>query len=73
MPFMIKAASLALTHFPMLNATVSSDATEMTYHGNHNFGIAMDTPKGLIVPVIKGVQNLSLIDIAKELAVLQVV
>ncbi len=72
MPLLIKATSLALVKFPMLNATVNSDVTEMIYHGQHNIGVAMDTPKGLIVPVIKGVQNKSIVDIAIELNQLQV-
>ena len=71
MPLLIKAASLALLHYPMLNATVSPDASEMIHHANHNIGIAMDTSKGLVVPVIKGCQNKSIFDIAHELNVLQ--
>ncbi len=71
MPLLIKAASLALLHYPMLNATVSPDASEMIHHANHNIGIAMDTSKGLVVPVIKGCQNKSIFDIAKDLNVLQ--
>lgn len=73
MPLLIKATSLALVKFPMLNATVTSDVTEMIYHGQHNIGVAMDTPKGLIVPVIKGVQSKSVVDIAIELSQLQVI
>jgi 2-oxoisovalerate dehydrogenase E2 component (dihydrolipoyl transacylase) len=72
MPIMIKAASLALMDYPMLNATVNEDASEMIQHVNHNIGVAMDTPTGLIVPVIKQVQNKSIFEIAEELSVLQV-
>lgn len=71
MPLLIKAASLALLHYPMLNATVSPDASEMIHHANHNIGIAMDTSKGLVVPVIKGCQNKSVFDIANDLNALQ--
>lgn len=71
MPLIVKATSLALSNFPTLNATVSSDVSEMTYHANHNIGIAMDTPKGLVVPVLKGVQSKSILEIAIELAALQ--
>lgn len=72
MPLLIKITSLALTQFPQLNATVNDDVTEMIYHGNHNIGVAMDTDKGLIVPVIKSVQNKSVFEIAQELNQLQV-
>lgn len=72
MPIMIKATSMALLQFPMLNATVNADVTEMTYHANHNIGIAMDTPRGLVVPVLKQVQHKSILDIAVALSELQV-
>ena len=71
MPLMMKAASMALTMYPHLNATMNSEVTEVTHHGDHNFGVAMDTPKGLIVPVVKQVQNMSVVEIARELAYLQ--
>jgi 2-oxoisovalerate dehydrogenase E2 component (dihydrolipoyl transacylase) len=63
---------LALLEFPALNASINADVTEVTYHGDHNMGIAMDTPKGLIVPVLKQVQNKSPVEIARELTELQV-
>ena len=44
----------------------------MVYHENHNIGVAVDTPKGLVVPSIKEVQRKSIFDIAAELAELQV-
>lgn len=72
LPFIVKATSLALVQFPMLNATVNSEVTEVTQHAAHNIGVAVDTPKGLMVPVIKNVQSKSIFDIAKELAELQV-
>ena len=71
MPIMIKAASIALAQYPMLNATVAADVSETIYHAHHNIGVAMDTPRGLIVPVIKNVQSKSIFDIASELASLQ--
>lgn len=67
MPFIIKAASLALKQFPELNAGVSADGTEWTVKGSHNIGVAIDSPRGLIVPNIKGCQERSLFDIAHEL------
>lgn len=71
LPLLIKAASLSLKQYPSLNATVNKEATEMIFHHNHNIGIAMDTPKGLIVPVIERVQDKSIFEIAADLAQLQ--
>jgi pyruvate/2-oxoglutarate dehydrogenase complex dihydrolipoamide acyltransferase (E2) component len=68
----VKAISLALLQYPILNATVNENVTEMTYHANHNIGIAIDTPKGLLVPVIREIQNKSIIEIAKDIHILQV-
>lgn len=73
MPIIIKATSLALLQFPMLNATVNEDVSEMIYHVNHNIGIAMDTPSGLVVPVIKQIQKKTILEIAEELNAVQVV
>ena len=72
LPFMMKAASLALHHYPQLNATVNADVTEVTHHASHNIGLAMDTPAGLVVPVIRDVQNKSIFEIAADLHALQV-
>jgi 2-oxoisovalerate dehydrogenase E2 component (dihydrolipoyl transacylase) len=71
MPLIVKAASLALLQYPQLNATVNADVTEITHHANHNIGVAVDTSKGLVVPVIKQVQRKSLAEIAEELSILQ--
>ncbi|MCY7294129.1 dihydrolipoyllysine-residue acetyltransferase [Alteromonas sp. a30] len=66
MPFFIKAMSLALKHFPIINSQVNDDCTELTYFDDHNIGMAVDSKIGLVVPNIKQVQNLSLLDVAKE-------
>eukprot|EP00756_Hemistasia_phaeocysticola_P032743 Hpha_TRINITY_DN16427_c1_g1::TRINITY_DN16427_c1_g1_i1::g.163436::m.163436/K09699/DBT, bkdB; 2-oxoisovalerate dehydrogenase E2 component (dihydrolipoyl transacylase) len=71
MPFFIKATSLALKQFPVLNTTMNADATELLYRGQHNIGIAMDTPVGLIVPNIKDVQSKSILEIGQDLNGLQ--
>ena len=71
LPFVLKAASLALKQYPMLNATVNADVTEVVHHASHNIGVAMDTPNGLVVPVVKGIQNKSIFEISHELAALQ--
>jgi len=71
MPFFIKAASKALEKFPILNVKVDESCEKLTYRKSHNIGIAMDTPQGLVVPNIKNVQDLSLLEVAKELNRLQ--
>eukprot|EP00013_Stygamoeba_regulata_P024311 CAMPEP_0177664420 /NCGR_PEP_ID=MMETSP0447-20121125/20484_1 /TAXON_ID=0 /ORGANISM="Stygamoeba regulata, Strain BSH-02190019" /LENGTH=500 /DNA_ID=CAMNT_0019170391 /DNA_START=150 /DNA_END=1652 /DNA_ORIENTATION=+ len=71
MPFFLKAVSLALQEYPILNSHVNQDASEMVYKASHNIGVAMDTPSGLLVPNIKNVQNLSLPQISQELLRLQ--
>lgn len=66
MPFFIKALSLALKEFPVMNAQVNDDCTEITYFDDHNIGMAVDTKIGLLVPNVKQVQNKSIIEIAQE-------
>jgi len=67
LPFLIKATSLALSSFPVLNSRVDEGCENVIYQKQHNISIAMDTPKGLVVPNIKLVQELSVLDIAREL------
>ncbi|RVE42026.1 hypothetical protein evm_013330 [Chilo suppressalis] len=71
MPIIIKAASLSLTAFPILNSSLDSTCENLTYKGSHNIGVAMDTPNGLVVPTIKNVQNKSILELARELNALQ--
>lgn len=71
MPFFVKAASKALEKFPILNVKVDESCEKVTYRQSHNIGIAMDTSQGLVVPNIKNVQELSLLEVAKELNRLQ--
>ena len=86
LPFIIKAVSLALHQFPILNARVdvaadgddsggssssSSSKPTLVYRSRHNIGVAMDTPQGLLVPVVKDVGARSILSIAGELARLQ--
>ena len=61
MAFFIKAASIALTKYPEVNAMI--DGENIVYHNYTNIGIAVQSPKGLMVPVIKNVENLSLANI----------
>ena len=71
MPFIIKATSLALRDFPGLNAHTNADCTEVVHRASHNIGIAMDTPRGLLVPNVKNCQSKSILEIATELLQLQ--
>lgn len=66
MPFFIKALSLALKDYPIMNAQLNDDATEITYFDDHNIGMAVATKIGLMVPNIKGVQNMTLLEVANE-------
>lgn len=61
MPFLIRALSLTLKTFPQFNSSV--DQQKLILHRQHNIGIAMASPLGLIVPVIKNVQDLTLIEL----------
>jgi len=67
MPFIVKAASLALLQYPIINSSIDVTAETLTYKHNHNIGVAMDTAQGLLVPNIKAVQNLSVFEIAAEI------
>lgn len=78
LPFVIKGVSMALNQYPVLNARIeaasSTDASSkprLVYRSQHNIGIAMDTPNGLIVPVIRNVNARSVLSIASELVRLQ--
>lgn len=68
LPFFIKAASLALTDFPVLNSTFDAASETLTYHDTHNISVAMDTREGLVTPNVKHVERLSIVGISKELA-----
>ncbi|QPK82715.1 2-oxoglutarate dehydrogenase, E2 component, dihydrolipoamide succinyltransferase [Corynebacterium qintianiae] len=66
--FFVKAAAEALVSHPNVNASYNAEAKEITYHGDVNIGIAVDTPQGLLVPVLKNVDKMNLADIAKGIA-----
>ncbi|KAF2667637.1 hypothetical protein BT63DRAFT_456937 [Microthyrium microscopicum] len=70
LPFIIKAVSMALESFPTLNSHLdASDVNKpkLTHKAAHNIGVAIDTPSGLIVPVIRNVQSHSISSIATEI------
>jgi 2-oxoisovalerate dehydrogenase E2 component (dihydrolipoyl transacylase) len=67
LPFLITAMSKALGEWPMLNATYDDDANVITRHGAVHMGMATQTPNGLMVPVIRNAQSLSVWQIASEI------
>lgn len=66
MSFFVKAAVAALKKYPVLNASV--DGNDVIYHGYFDIGIAVGSPRGLVVPVIRNADQLSLADIEKQIA-----
>ncbi|OMO53608.1 Biotin/lipoyl attachment [Corchorus capsularis] len=71
LPILIKSLSMALSKYPMVNSCFNEESLEVILRGSHNIGIAMATPNGLVVPNIKNVQSLSILEITKELSRLQ--
>ncbi|MFI2365337.1 2-oxoglutarate dehydrogenase, E2 component, dihydrolipoamide succinyltransferase [Promicromonospora sp. NPDC019610] len=67
LPFFTLAAVEALKAYPKINATIDTEKGEITYHGSENVGIAVDTERGLVVPVIKNAGDLNLAGIARQI------
>jgi len=66
MSFFVKAATHALKKFPLLNASV--DGNDIIYHGYFDIGIAVSSPRGLVVPILRDVDQMTLADIEKKIA-----
>lgn len=69
--FILKAVSQAFQQYPILNSsidTTDSNKPRVVLRGTHNFGIAVDSPQGLLVPVVRSVQDLSIAEIALEIS-----
>lgn len=66
MGFFVKAACAALQKFPVLNASV--DGNDIVYHGYIDIGIAVGSPRGLVVPIIRNADQMSIADIEKKIA-----
>lgn len=66
MGFFVKAAVAALKKYPIVNASV--DGNDIVYHGFFDIGVAVGSPRGLVVPVIRNADQLSLADIEKQIA-----
>ncbi|EMI42428.1 2-oxo acid dehydrogenase subunit E2 [Rhodopirellula sp. SWK7] len=68
MPFLIKAVATALRHHPAINAVIDSDNEQIIYKDYVNIGIAVDTDRGLVVPVLPDVDRMGIPDITRSLA-----
>lgn len=68
MPFFVKAAAQALKAHPVINARINDDEGTITYFDSENIGIAVDSEKGLMTPVIKSAGDLNIAGIAKKTA-----
>lgn len=66
--FVCSVVCKALHAYPQFNASLDASGENLIYKKYYNIGIAVDTPNGLVVPVIKNVDKLSVIDIAKEMS-----
>ena len=66
MSFFVKAAVAALKKYPVLNASV--DGNDIVYHGYFDIGIAVGSPRGLVVPIIRNADQMSFADIEKKIA-----
>ncbi|WP_028450885.1 2-oxoglutarate dehydrogenase complex dihydrolipoyllysine-residue succinyltransferase [Chitinibacter tainanensis] len=66
MGFFVKAAVAALKKYPIVNASV--DGNDIVYHGYFDIGVAVGSPRGLVVPIIRNADQLSLADIEKTIA-----
>ncbi|AXE30712.1 dihydrolipoamide succinyltransferase [Chromobacterium phragmitis] len=66
MGFFVKAVVAALKKYPIVNASV--DGNDIVYHGYFDIGVAVGSPRGLVVPVIRNADQLSLADIEKQIA-----
>ncbi|VEU77884.1 2-oxo acid dehydrogenase subunit E2 [Mycoplasmopsis columbinasalis] len=65
--WIIKAITIALSEFPIFAAKVNEETGKIVYPDTLNIGIAVDTPYGLVVPVIKGAEKLSIVEIQQEI------
>ncbi len=66
MSFFVKAAVQALKRYPVVNASV--DGNDVVYHGYFDIGIAVASPRGLVVPILRDVDQMSIADIEKQIA-----
>jgi pyruvate dehydrogenase E2 component (dihydrolipoamide acetyltransferase) len=67
LPFFVKAAVAALKRHPKLNATMDEERQELVVHRRYDVGVASATDSGLIVPVVRGADERSIVDLAREI------
>jgi pyruvate/2-oxoglutarate dehydrogenase complex dihydrolipoamide acyltransferase (E2) component len=67
MPFIVKAVVTALKNYPALNASLDEERSEIVFHDRYDIGIAVDTPAGLTVPVVRDADRKRLRDIAADI------
>ena len=68
LPFFAKAAVEALKQYPRLNASIDTEKGEIVYHAAEHLGIAVDTERGLMVPVVHNAGDLNIAGLAKKIA-----
>ena len=66
MSFFVKAAVYALKKYPVVNASI--DGTDVIYHGYFDIGVAVGSPRGLVVPVVRDADQMSFAEIEKKIA-----
>ena len=66
MSFFVKAAVHALKRYPVVNASI--DGADIVYHGYYDIGIAVGSPRGLVVPILRNADQMSLADVEKQIA-----
>lgn len=69
-PFLVKAAVAVLKEFPYFNASMDEDRQEIVLKGDYHIGVAVDSPRGLVVPVLKEADRKSITELAAELRAL---
>jgi pyruvate/2-oxoglutarate dehydrogenase complex dihydrolipoamide acyltransferase (E2) component len=67
LPFIVKAVVQGLKDHPAMNASLDEEAGEIVFHDRYNIGVAVDTPAGLVVPVVKDADKKRLRDVAAEI------
>jgi len=68
MPLVMKAVALALRRHPMLNASLDDEKEQIVYKEYVNLGVAVDTPRGLVVPVVRNADRMSIVELAQAVA-----